>query len=50
MPVMDHWSHMGGYAAGAVAGWLWKGRREERRKRRKEKEGDGLWGWFGGGR
>ncbi|KLJ08535.1 hypothetical protein EMPG_16029 [Blastomyces silverae] len=48
MPVMDHWSHLGGYAAGAVAGWWWKGRKAEERRRKKEKEG--LWGWFGGGK
>ncbi|PGG96265.1 rhomboid-like protein [Blastomyces parvus] len=46
MPMMDHWSHLGGYAAGAVAGWWWKGRREEERRRKKENEG--LWGWIGG--
>ncbi|OJD13100.1 hypothetical protein AJ78_06405 [Emergomyces pasteurianus Ep9510] len=49
MPVMDHWSHLGGYAAGAVTGWLWKGKRKEERRRKREKE-EGLWGWFGGGR
>ncbi|KKZ65750.1 rhomboid-like protein [[Emmonsia] crescens] len=49
MPVMDHWSHLGGYAAGAVAGWLWKGRKEEDRRRKRKKEGEGAWGWFGSG-
>ncbi|OAT07900.1 rhomboid family protein [Blastomyces gilchristii SLH14081] len=48
MPVMDHWSHLGGYAAGTVAGWWWKGKKEEEKRRKKEKEG--LWGWFSGGK
>ncbi|ODH13513.1 hypothetical protein ACO22_07184 [Paracoccidioides brasiliensis] len=50
IPMLDHWSHLGGYAAGALIGWLWKERRAEqkRKKRREEEKG---WGWIlGGGR
>ncbi|PGH15830.1 hypothetical protein AJ79_02211 [Helicocarpus griseus UAMH5409] len=47
-PLMDHWSHLGGYVAGGVVGWLWKEGEEERRKGRIKKEG--LLGFlFGGG-
>ncbi|EAS31673.3 rhomboid family protein [Coccidioides immitis RS] len=30
---MDHWSHLGGYATGALVGWLWKEKRERERKK-----------------
>ncbi|KAI1962443.1 hypothetical protein LOZ58_002785 [Ophidiomyces ophidiicola] len=30
---MDHWAHLGGYATGAVVGWLWKEKRERDRKK-----------------
>jgi rhomboid-like protein len=45
---MDHWSHLGGYAAGAAGGLLWK-RRERERVRERRKAENGVWGsWFGG--
>ncbi|KAK2805987.1 hypothetical protein FQN50_006002 [Emmonsiellopsis sp. PD_5] len=45
MLAMDYWSHLGGYAAGAVVGW-WLLRAKRERERR-EKEGREK-GWFGG--
>ncbi|KAK2781054.1 hypothetical protein FQN52_001945, partial [Onygenales sp. PD_12] len=43
MLAMDHWSHLGGYAAGAVVGWWLLRAKREREKR--EREGKG---WFAG--
>jgi rhomboid-like protein len=36
---LDHWSHLGGYATGAVVGWSWKKRKERERRRKKEEMG-----------
>lgn len=47
---MDHWAHLGGYAAGAFSGWIWKERERERIRERRKKE-NGIWDigrWFGG--
>ncbi|PGH19135.1 hypothetical protein AJ80_04213 [Polytolypa hystricis UAMH7299] len=44
---MDHWAHLGGYATGAVVGWLWRERKEKERKKRRSEEG--FWGRLSGG-
>ncbi|KAK2753434.1 hypothetical protein FQN55_003563 [Onygenales sp. PD_40] len=43
MLAMDHWSHLGGYAAGAVVGWWLLRAKKEREKRGREGKG-----WFAG--
>ncbi|KAL1956983.1 hypothetical protein VTO42DRAFT_6472 [Malbranchea cinnamomea] len=42
---LDHWSHLGGYAAGAVVGSYWKEKREREKKRRRE---ESFWGRYFG--
>ena len=32
---LDHWSHLGGYASGALIGWYWKEKKERERKEKK---------------
>lgn len=48
LAAMDHWAHLGGYAAGAFGGLLWKNRERERVRERRKAE-NGIWGSLFGG-
>lgn len=33
LAALDYWSHLGGYATGALVGWYWKEKKEKERKK-----------------